>query len=251
MDSDNIVKDGSGQPIVPFGTAPAMDAAPKDTLPRPTPQIAMPATNLVVTQETVQRKAVEGTITFEELAAKKGFGSPDDLAKAYSNLESQNKRVEVTLADAIKARQEPQVPLPPVGEVDDTETALRIVDSRISKQVNAIKDAYDYKFHLMENPNDKQFASDAIKYVRDNPGISWELAFKAAKSDSLSQVASTAKEEGKQAAYQNIQNKEGGQTVQGGSQREPEVGVKDLIQSIKEGRIPLSEAKQLINRISK
>ena len=248
-DSDNIVKDAAGQPVIPYGTEKPLSEAPKDTLGRPTPQIKMPAVGPETIQETVQNKAVESTTTFDELVAKKGFKSPEDLAKAYKELESQNKRVEVTLADAIKARQQPEVPLP--AEADDTETALRIVDGRISKQVNAIKDAYDFKFHLIENPSDRVFAVDAIKYVRDNPGISWELAFKAAKADNSPQVASLAKEEGKNEAYQNIQNKEGGQTVQGGGQREPEVGVKDLIESIKTGRIPLSEAKQLINRISK
>lgn len=242
--SDNIVRDGGGQPVVPFGTDKVIPTA--DTLPRPAPQPTMPATNPQIIEETVQRKATEGMTTYEELAATHGFKSPEDLAKSYKELRSQNSRVEATLSEAIKARQEtPIESVPNIDTVDNTDDALRIVDSRIKKQVDAIRDAFEYKLHLIENPGDKEFASDAIKYVRENPTLKWDVAFKAAKADSLVQ---TEREKGKQEAYQSIDKKADIQSLHQ-SNRATEVSTKDIIEGIKTGRIPLSEARKFINSL--
>src|ERR1041384_7517583 len=40
--------------------------------------------------------------SFEAIAAKKGFKTPDDLAKAYANLESKNTKVAMKNADLEK-----------------------------------------------------------------------------------------------------------------------------------------------------
>jgi hypothetical protein len=246
---DNIVKDSAGQVVVPTGTQKPLGAIPKDTLPHPVP-VQMPAQQgPAVTQETVQSKAVSDTITFDELAVKKGFKTPDELAKAYANLETQNKRVEVTLADAIKARQEADPfaePLPKADEVNTSEDAVKIVNSMISRQTKSLEDKMEFQFHLLAHPEDKEIASQALSYVKENPGIKWEVAFKAARADTL---ASTEREKGRQEAYQSIQNKAGAMGVNA-SQRAPEVGVSDIIKGIRQGQIPLSEARKIINNLS-
>lgn len=250
---DNIMHDAAGQPIVPFGTEKPLSQIPKDTLPRPSPQTQMPEPQVQqVTAETIHSNAVEGTITFGELAVRKGFKSPDDMAKAYANLESQTKRVEATLSDAMQARIEAQRPFEEqksIEEVNSTEDALRIVDSRIDKRVNAVVDKIDYQMHILSHPDDQQYASDAIRIVKDNPGISWNVAFRAAKADHLEERMRSERETGKQEAYSSIQNKQNAQSVHAASPNEAPLNLQDLIQGIRTGRIPLSEAKRLINSL--
>ena len=103
--------------------------------------------------------------------------------------------------------------------------------------------------HLMANPGDRQYATEAINIVRENPGVKWSVAFKAAKADSLPQATQAAQEEGKQQAYESIQNKQDATSFHQ-SQRGGDVEVKDIIAGIKTGRVPLSEAKKIINSIS-
>lgn len=246
-DTPNIVTDTEGIPVVPQGTEEPMSEAPKETMPRPAPAPQMPDQAQETISETVNQQAVQGTITYEELAAKKGFGSVDDLAKAYSNLESQNKKVEVTLADAIRARQESTETVQDAVQAvqdNDNDEALTIVNRLIDKKVGAVKDTFDYQMHLMQNPEDKAFTSQAIKYVRENPGIKWDVAFKAAKADSLPQLE---RERGKQEAYQSIGQKQAGQAMHGQTVREPAMDAEKLIEGIKTGKVPLAAARKIIN----
>ena len=265
-DDQKMVRDANGNPIVPQGTQQPLNAVPKDTMPRSViaPQIPTQAPEMI--RETSPQRAVEGTTTYEELAAKKGFRSADELAKAYANLESQNSRVEATLSDAIRARQEGLTnqsrgldfgTTPQSGKTDEeemqraqssesTEDALKIVNSIVDRKLNTMRDSFDYQLHLMANPTDKLYAQQAIQYVKENPGIHWDVAFKAAKADA---IASTAREQGRQEAYQNIEQKQGAQAVHGGVnyQEQQQVTTQALIQGIRSGQIPLAEAKRIIN----
>lgn len=252
--ADNIVRTGDGQVVVPMGTQPAGSGIPKDTLPRPTPRVGMPdTTQPAVQQETVPQRAVESTTTFDELAVKKGFRSPEDLAKAYKELEQRTSRSEAVLSEVIRSRMEgsfeqPQS-TPKVEEVNSPEDALRIVDQRVQKQVKPLQDRLEYEIYLVTHPDEKQFSSEALRIAKDNPGVSWEIAFKAAKADSL---ASTERERGKQEAYQSIQNKQDAQLPSGagGGSRMPEPTIREIQEGIAAGKIPLSEARRFINSLS-
>lgn len=254
---DTVVKDVQRRPIVPQGGGEPMSQAPKDTLPKPVPETRMPSFEEpqvpATTQETAKQKAGEKTITYEELAAKKGFRSPDDLAASYANLESQNKRVEVTLAEAIKARE--QLPqdftdeeVSQVQEAKTQDEAIKIVNRLIDKRVRATEDKWEYQMYLMQNPDDRNYASDAIRIVKENPGIKWETAFKAAKADALSQAMKEAQTREQHA--NNAQQMEENLPQSMGSQpRVAEPSYQDVIEGIRTGRIPLSQAKQYINSL--
>ncbi|KKM91834.1 hypothetical protein LCGC14_1224490, partial [marine sediment metagenome] len=84
---------------------------------------------------------------------------------------------------------------------------LSILTSIFALSFFLFQDKNDYQMHLMQNPDDKQLVPQAIQYVRDNPGIKWEVAFKAAKADSIGTSVDAAKEEGRQEAYQSKENK--------------------------------------------
>jgi len=258
---EKVVKDAEGNPIVPTGTEEPGTEAPKDKLARPAPDpsaaqpqpVAMPdqkAPDQI--QETAPQKAVEETITFDELAAKKGFKSPDDMAKSYQNLESQNTRVEVSLADAIKARNEGEVSnerneVESAMNAESTDDALKIVSRMIDKKVKAVEDKQEYQLHLMANPDDQKHAAKAIDIVRENPGISWGTAFDAAKGRDTGQNLSAAREEGKQEAYDTKTAKEDVTDIHGGTTKELQMTPKMLIDGIKTGQIPLAEARKIIN----
>lgn len=259
IDKMEIIKETDGTPVVPVGTEKPLNQAPKDTLPRPAPQPQMPEQQPEQKQETVESKAVEGTITFDQLAAKKGFTSPNDLAKAYSNLESQNKRVEVTLADAIAARiDEKMIEKPVVNEaIEDLEDidnkdAIKIINTMIDKKVGTAQDAFDYQMHLMQNPKDKEIAAEAIKVVKENPGIQWKTAFAAARSTATDQTVEQAKEDGKNEAYSNIEKKQDAQNIQGNQQRQitGDIAIQAVIEGVKTGKIRLSEARNIINSLN-
>ena len=256
---DNIVRDGGGEPVVPTGVEKPMTENPKDTLPRPAPESAMPLKEETpqspeVTQETTSQEAVESTTTYDELVAKKGFKSKEDLAKAYVEKESQSSRVEATLAQAIEARTEPtpeSEETPDIESVESNEDALKIVDSMIDKKLKAQSDAQDYQLYLLRNPNDQQFASEAIKVVRENPGVRWDVAFKAAKADSLAGQVDNAREEGKQEAFGLNQEKESAQTIHSSQRSDSgQLDAKGLIAGIKSGEVPLTEAKKRINELA-
>ncbi|HDY68428.1 MAG TPA: hypothetical protein ENH85_11630 [Candidatus Scalindua sp.] len=260
-----ILKDSEGTPIVPAGTEKPLEQAPKDTLPRPAPQpdVPVPQTPPVeelgteppkATPQVIPSGTTEKTITFDKLAEKKGFRSPDDLATAYANLESQNKRVEVTLADAIEARQETEPkPDESIDSVDDDTDALKIVDSRIKREVRSLGDTMDYKLHLIQTPDDQQYAAEAIKIVRENPGIKWATAFEAARSRYTESQVQQARDEAKNEAYSSIENKQNAQVIPGGQQRTDttQTSTKEFIEGVKSGKIPLPEARKLINELSK
>lgn len=261
IDKMEIIQGPDGAPVVPAGTEKSLNQIPKDTLPRPALENQMPSQQVPEQkQETIVSKAVEGTTTFDELAAKKGFNSPDDLAKAYSNLESQNKRVEVTLADAMKARLDSKaIETPKVEETIedlddmDNKNAVKIIQGMIDKKVGVAQDVFDYQMHLLQNPQDKEIAAEAIKVVRENPGIKWETAFAAAKTTATGQTVEQAKEDGKNEAYSNIEKKQDAQSIEGNQQRQitGDVSVKDVIDGVKTGKIRLSEARDIINSLSK
>ena len=245
---DNIVRDAEGKVVVPMGTQKTMSEKPKDTLPHPAPQNQMPPSP-EVKQEPTKSNAIESMTTFDELSAKKGFKDPEDLAKAYKNLESQNSRVEAMLAEAIRDQQsgiKPESAEPVIPEDSETQDALKIVDSRISKKVDDLANKLEFKLHLIEHPEDRPFTEDALKYVKDNPGIKWSLAFKAAKADN---IATLAREEGRQESRQLSETKENAQSVHSSQRTAENLPIKDIIEGIKTGKIPLSEAKKFINSI--
>lgn len=238
-----FVLDSNGNPIVPSGVGVPGSTFPKDTLPRPTPKFQMPTNETSVQEtETTNQRAVENTTTYDELVSKKGFKSVEDLAIAYKNLESQNKRVEVSLADAMKARQiepESEEELSSIGEAETSEDALRIVQNLINKRVAQVEDKWEYKEYLQENPNDRQFAAEAIEIVKDNPGIKWSIAFKAARAETGVRPPEVASIDDTKVRAQTIPS----------SQRGQESSIQDIIQGIKTGQIPLSEAKKFINSL--
>lgn len=184
--------------------------------------------------------------TFEELAAKKGFKSADDLAAAYANLESQNKRVEMGLSELAKLRSEStqqptEEPTVDMNNVQSQEDALKVVEKIVRKHTRPLEDQLALQNLFMKNPDAQQYAGDMARVVKENPGISWEVAYKAAKFD---RVGSQAKEEGRKEAYQTIQKKQ--EVAVGAGKPTASRDNRPLDELIKDKGIPFTEVQRIM-----
>ena len=182
--------ENSGAPVIPAGTNPTVYGTKAFT--QEQSGQAQPLPN---SPSTVQANAPEGT-TFAELAAKKGFSSPDDMAKAYSNLESHNKKVEMTAADIIKQVYENQPatsvgPIPPVTpqQAQGEAEAIKIVQSIVDSKMKPLQEKVALQELFLNKKDAPQYANGIATAVKENPGISWEAAYKLAKFDALQQQA--------------------------------------------------------------
>ena len=212
MDNDN-----QGAPIIPAGTTKMGGGVTYDPLvaskefgqaPQ-SPDSGKPQSAPEGTGQSSPDNAVgEPSTTFEELAAKKGFKSADDLAKAYANLESQNTRVEMGLSELIKLRSEGQPQEESVIEpenIQSNEDALKVVERFIKKHTQPLEDKFELQNLFMSSPDAKNYAPAMAQIVKTRPNISWADAYKLAKFDSLEK---NSREAGRREAYQNIERKE-------------------------------------------
>ena len=185
--------------------------------------------------------APQGT-TFEELASKKGFKSADDLAAAYANLESQNKRVEMGFAELAKIRENPTQleSIPDVSNVQTPEAAQRIVEGIVKKFTRPLEDKIALQDLFFKNPDAAQYAASMAKLVKDSPGMNWEHAYKVAKFDD---VAKQATEKAKQEVYQAIQQK---QAVATDPARASAKDTRPLAELIKDKSIPFVEIQRIM-----
>lgn len=131
---------------------------------------------------------------FEELAQKKGFKGPDDLAKAYQELESHNKKTEMARADLEKlffaAPQESakETSQPPQSESADLD---RFVQERLAKTEAQLKAEMDDKLQrlelkslLKEHEDFGQYAKDIKELRTKHPTMGFEEAYTFAKAQS-------------------------------------------------------------------
>lgn len=238
-----------GAPVIPAGTQPTVfgtasfpgQAPTVPTGQQPAPTVAQP----------VPQAAAAATTAFAELAAKKGFSGVDDLVKAYENLESQTKRVEMTMAELIKSREDitppaaPSVVAEPVAAVPRTEQeALKIVENVARNVAKPLEERIALQELFIANPDAKEYASDMAKAVRANPGISWDAAYKLAKFD---KIQAESFQKGQQQAQQTAQLKQGLQA--GTSQPTGNAGRDvntDIRNMIKDRSIPLSEITRIM-----
>jgi len=221
------------------------------------PQETGKAPNSVPTNEEAQgetapanpENAPQGT-TFEELAAKKGFKSADDLAKSYAELEKSHTKQSMDISELMKARQqEPSqaAQAQMVQKVQDDnpdmsqDEAIQIVEKLISKQVSPLKEELEI-LRTFKSEEEQRLAPQAAQIVKENPGISWKLALEIAQSRTSSE---RLKEQGTQEAYQSIQKKQAVQadSVQTGIKKE--VNLEDLVNN---KDIPFSEVQKIMKQ---
>lgn len=244
-------KDNPGAPVIPAGTQPTAFGgksfnsngtpfsgnAPLQNQGQGTPSPAASFSQ----NATQSQDAPEGT-TFADLAAKKGFASPDDLAKAYANLETHNKRVEMTAADILKeiSPVPAQAPVAPPQPVSPDDAAINIVKSIVQSETRPLQQQIELQNLFMKNPDAVQYAPGLAKAVKENPGISWEGAYKIAKFDSLEQSAQ------KNQQVQRQQTDQLRTQTLVGSPSPTERGGPDVRSIIKDRSVPFKEVDRIV-----
>lgn len=153
--------------------------------------------------ETTQANSGEGAqqgTTFAELAAKKGFKTADDLAKAYGELEVHATKKSMELSELATAKAEGLKNSTGAGQGNGTSTktdyspdeALAIVGRLIDERVAPIQEQLAIR-ETFKNQDDMQFAPAVAELVRKNPSIPWDVALKAVKYDTVATTAAEAK----------------------------------------------------------
>lgn len=198
-----------------------------------------------VQQQAPAQNAPQDGTTFAELAAKKGWQSPDDMAKSYANLESHNKKVEMTADDILKmvqAQPQPQQivqPVAPQQNIPDQQ-AIQIVQAIVDNTVKPLQERVALQDLFLNNPDAKEFATGIAEVVKSNPGISWPNAYKLAKYDAVQQQSV---QQGRQEAYKNIAQKQ--EFIAGASVPTQRSGP-DVRNVIKDRSIPFQEVDRMV-----
>lgn len=198
----------------------------------------------------VQPNAPQG-ITFEQLAVKKGFTSPDQLAEAYAQLESQNTRVSMGLSELAKVREAP-APVPTVqAELDDVvnvqtqEDAVKVVEKLIRKHTQPLEDRIQLQNLFMTHPEAKELAPRMAELIKENPGASWDLVYRAARSERLEADQQRQQEIGRQQAYQAMQTKQSVATEPTKAQPAPRDG-RGVEELIRDKTVPFAEVQRIM-----
>lgn len=203
--------------------------------------------------QNASQDTAEAETTFEGLATKKGFKSVDDLAKSYTELETKlGKKESIDQAELLQAKIQAQQDfegktqkqmtqqLQEVNPDMPQDEAVKIVQGMIDKAISPLKEKLAIQ-DTFKNPEDMKFASDVAKIVRNNPNVPWDVALDAVKQRQMSKE--TIKAEGRNEAYQTIQQKQSGQSdiVQTGTKNQP-----NLEQIINDKNMPFSEIQKIM-----
>lgn len=240
--SDNV----QTAPIIPAGTQPTVFNT-KSFNPLQTPQVFQQndgqAANTPVTGQAVAQQP-QPESAFAELAAKKGFKSPDDLAKAYMESEAQKTRVEMSFSELVKLREDAFKPqeVAPVQQnaVQTPDEAIKIVQSMIDARIRPLQNENELNRLFSANTDAKEFVPQMAEVVKANPSISWTDAYKLAKFDALE---NKAREEGRQDALKTAQLKQAATVGSPALRSEPQT---DLMNIISDRSVPFSEVSKIL-----
>lgn len=198
--------------------------------------------------ETTQAKTDQGgtAVTFADLAAKKGFKTSDDLAKAYAELEVHATKKSMELSDLVTAKAEGVKTAADAhqgngnssGKSDYTpDEALALVRSLITSEVAPIRERLAIADTFKE-PGDMQFAPAVAELVRNNPNIPWDVALKSVKFDAVAGKV-TAFDAQKIKETNDLKDK-----AQAGSQNQRIAPDKNLAGMVADKNIPFKEVQK-------
>ena len=137
-----------------------------------------------ITQEALNQQTQRST--FDELAAKKGFKSADDLAKSYMELEKSHTKQSMDYNDLLEAKQSASGMDRAVETVQNAnpgmeqDEAVKIVQRMIDKSISPIKEQLAIK-DTFKTDEDRKYVSQVAELVKKNPTIPWDVALDTVK----------------------------------------------------------------------
>lgn len=188
--------------------------------------------------------APQGT-TFEQLAAKKGFKSADDLARSYEQLESSHTKKSMDLAELMEAKNPKQEPVIQEAQRNlqdqgyTPEQALDIVRKLVQDEIAPVREQLALR-DTFKNQEDMQYAPAVAEIVKKNPSIPWDVALKAAKYDSVQSQLTEVTTQNKQ---QDILTKEKAQAGSQGSGIKPQ---QNLQQLVSDKEVPFRDVQKIM-----
>jgi hypothetical protein len=188
-----------------------------------------------VPEEAPQAQANEGT-TFEELAQKKGYSSPNELARDYALLESHNKKVEMTNAELAKARHATSDEGTTNAPADNSELA------KVKRELQEVRDRQEINDLMKKYDDFPKYGKQMAAYIKEHPHASWESAFKVTSYDDH---VGGAKQAGRDEAYQNIDKKQSLAVEPArGRTQQPTIG--DISSMLKDKSMKLSDIEKML-----
>lgn len=157
--------------------------------------------------------------SFEAIASKKGFKSPDDLAKAYANLERQTTRVSQKAADYEKVffsqPQEQKQEVYAMPNLTDETKALDELDKFVNERTQKAISQAELKFRtelakielnqvIEKTPDFGDYVTEVKELKTKYPEMSFRDAYtfaKALKGDLISEAKAEGLREGTKLAY--------------------------------------------------
>lgn len=175
--------------------------------------------------------------TWEELAEKKGFKSPDDLARAYSELESHNKTVEMDRAELLKAREGKEEE--PKSEAPADDKSNKVL-AQVLREQRELKEKLEIKELFDQHKDASRYAKAMADHVKRHPNATWEQAYRYVKFDDLE---AEAKKKGIEEAYTTQKEKGRYAVARSGAKALPKnlQGV-----NIMDRSIPLSDIEKML-----
>lgn len=233
MDNDNSA------PIVPAGTEKNMFGNNMAFQPKEQGEAVSPQT------ETETQTVQEGStgVTFQELAAKKGFKTPDDLARSYANLEQSHTKKSMELSELAEIKlskpqaQEKVQQLENQGYTQDE--AINIVKKLIHDELAPFKEQIAIK-ETFKNEEDMSYAPQVAELVKRNPTIPWDVALKSVKYDAVVNKLTT-EQANRKSQEQNL--KERSQVASSGASPRQETNLGSLVN---DRTVPFNEVRRIM-----
>lgn len=182
-------------------------------------------------------EAPKGT-TFQELAAKKGWKSPDDMAKSYREIESHSTKVSQKASDLEKEffNREPSAPSQQMPDDAALQELDKFVNERVKKEVQAIRSEWqdrearrELREVMDKNQDFGKYAKDVKELKTQYPNMSFGDALlfaKAQKGDLQSEATSKAMQTKTEAVVKQM----AAQVTTPKQGKESPVGAQDMLQ---------------------
>tara|TARA_R100001530_G_scaffold13251_2_gene12260 strand:+ start:4100 stop:4741 length:642 start_codon:yes stop_codon:yes gene_type:complete len=161
-----------------------------------------------VTETPTDSASVEQTIsetsqdaTASETAGEASDSEPNIPKSRFDEINTQLKDARTKLAEYEDVNTND---LLNVRNESKAETEKISLDEKTLREVNSLKEKFEINEVKAKYPDMEKYAKDMAEFVRGNPTASWESAYKNAKFD---EIAQTAKQAGREEAYQNIGEK--------------------------------------------
>ena len=213
----------------------------QDSVAAPTGEAQQPVEQMPNVQAdgaTSEVKEASTETTFNELAAKKGWKTPDDLAKAYANLEGHSTKTSQEKSELEKAFFNAKPNEQTSVATDDValQELDKFVNQRVTNEISKIRAEWqdresrrELRDTIDKNPDFGKYAQDVKELKSKYPGMPFDEAYTVAKA-LKGDLATQAKAEGMKLSVEAVQRQTAAQVAPEKKGAENKIAATDLLQ---------------------